>query len=87
MGDLFRLLVRFLRDAFRSRRALEAEVTLLRHQLGVLHRKSPQHIRLTRFDRIVFALFYRFSRNALDAVHIVQPKTIIRWHRMDFKAL
>jgi len=87
MGDILRLLGLHLRDCFRSRKSLEAENTLLRHQLGVLQRKSPGRIRLTRFDRFIFTLLYKFYPEALYAIHIVRPETIIRWHRMGFKAL
>jgi hypothetical protein len=87
MGDILRLLGLHLRDCFRSRKALEAENTLLRHQLGVLQRKSPGRVRLTRFDRLIFAVLYQFSPKSLSALHIVQPETVIRWHRMGFKAL
>jgi integrase-like protein len=87
MWNLFHLLALHLRDCFRSRKSLEAENTILRHQLGVLRRKSPGRIRLTRFDRLIFAVLYQFSPKSLSALHIVQPETVIRWHRMGFKAL
>jgi hypothetical protein len=85
MGDILRLLGLHLRDCFRSRRALEAENTILRHQLGVLRRKSSNRVRLTRFDRFIFTLLYKFSPKTLGALHIVQPETVIRWHRMGSK--
>ncbi len=87
MGDILRLLGLHLRDCFRSRKALEAEITLLRHQLGVLRHKPSNRIRLTRFDRFIFILLYKSYPEALNAMHIVQPETVIRWHRMGFKAL
>jgi hypothetical protein len=71
MGDILWLLGVHLRDCFPSRRALEAENTILRHQLGVLRRKSPGCIRLTRFDRFIFALLYQSSPKSLGAMHIV----------------
>jgi hypothetical protein len=39
--------VRF-RWLFRSRAALEAEILVLRHQLNVLHRKSPGRLAFSR---------------------------------------
>lgn len=87
MGDILRLLGLHLSDCFRSRKALEAENTLLRHQLGVLRRKPSNCVRLTRFDRFIFALLYQFSPKTLSALHIVRPETIIRWHRMGFKII
>ena len=87
MDNILRLLGLLLRDRFRSRKALEAEITLLRHQLSVLRRKSPKRAQLTRVDRFIFTLLYRISSNVLNGIQIVQPETIIRWHRIGFKAL
>src|SRR4051812_44576677 len=74
-------------DLFRSRKSLEAEVVALRHQLNVLLRRSG-HKRpaLSRFDRLVFVGLYRFVPSVLDAVTIVRPETIMRWHRAGFRA-
>jgi hypothetical protein len=40
--------------AFRSRVSLEAENTILRHQLNVLRRKSPKRPPFGMLDRLVF---------------------------------
>jgi len=66
---------------------LEAENTILRHQLGVLHRKSSNRIRLTRGDRYIFTLLYRLAPNVLNGAQIVQPETIIRWHRIGLQSV
>ncbi|NOX96383.1 MAG: transposase family protein [Alphaproteobacteria bacterium] len=87
MLNIIKLGLLFFRDLFRSRVALEAEVTLLRHQLATLRRKSPNRIRLTRIDRIVLTLLCHIWPELLRAVHVVQPATVIRWHRMGFRAL
>src|SRR4051812_5663457 len=74
-------------DLFRSRKSLEAEVVALRQQLNILLRRSG-HKRpaLSRFDRLVFVGLYRFVPSVLDAVMIVRPETIVRWHRAGFRA-
>ena len=76
-----------IRDLLRSRAALEAETALLRHQLATLLRKSPDRVRLTRLDRVALTLLARIFPELLTAIQIVRPETVIRWHRMGFRAL
>jgi hypothetical protein len=71
---------------FRSRASLQAEILTLRHQLNVLRRKSPQRLIFTSIDRLVFAGLYRLAPGVLDALKIVRPETVIRWHRAGFRA-
>ena len=71
---------------FRSRASLQAEILTLRHQLNVLRRKSPQRLTFTSIDRLVFAGLYRLAPGVLDALKIVRPETVIRWHRAGFRA-
>ena len=66
---------------FKIRVRLEAEIALLRHQLNVLRRQAPLKPRLTVADRLVFVWLYRLFPAVLNAVTIVQPETVIRWHR------
>src|SRR3984893_10819912 len=58
----------------------------LRHQLNVLRRKSPKKLTFTSMDRLVFAGLYRLAPGVLDALKIVRPETVIRWHRTGFRA-
>ena len=71
---------------FRSRAALEAELLVLRHQLNVLRRKSPGRLAFSNLDRLVFAGMYALAPNILDALKIVKPETVLRWHRAGFRA-
>jgi transposase InsO family protein len=71
---------------FWSRAALEAEILVLRHQLNILRRKSPNRVAFSNLDRLVFTGLYRLSPNVLDALKILKPETIIRWHRAGFCA-
>jgi hypothetical protein len=71
---------------FRSRASLQAEMLTLRHQLNVLRRKSPQRLTLSSIDRLVFAGLYWLAPGVLDALKIVRPETMIRWHRAGFRA-
>jgi transposase InsO family protein len=61
---------------------LEAEILVLRHQLNVLRRRVPSKPKLTVADRLIFVWFYRLFPSVLSAISIIEPKTVIRWHRM-----
>ena len=71
---------------FWSRARLEAEILVLRHQLNVLRRKSPKRVSFSGIDRLVFAGLYRLAPGVLDALKILKPETVIRWHRAGFRA-
>lgn len=73
-------------DALRSRRALVAENALLRQQLIVLQRhvKRPK---LTARARLAMVVLARFTSTWRDALLLVQPDTVLRWHRAGFRAL
>ena len=79
------LLLQVLVSPFKTRAHLEAEIVLLRHQLGVLRQRVPSRPKLTLADRLVFVWLYRLFPSLLDAVTIVQPETVIRWHRKGFR--
>jgi hypothetical protein len=80
MRDVCSLIWLALIGLFRSRASLQAEILTLRHQLNVLRRKSPQRLTFTSIDRLVFAGLYRLAPGVLDALKIVRPETVIRWH-------
>jgi hypothetical protein len=73
-----------LSDMARSRADLIAENALLRQQLTVLNRqvKRPQ---LTQPDRIRMVFLARCTRFWQQALHIVKPDTLLRWHRDFFR--
>jgi transposase InsO family protein len=70
---------------FKTQARLEAEIVLLRHQLNVLRQRVPSKPRLTVADRLLFVWVYRLFPSVLNAVTIVQPETVIRWHRTGFR--
>src|ERR1700750_2780270 len=86
MRDVCSLIWLALIGLFRSRASLQAEILTLRHQLNVLRRKSPQRLTFTSIDRLVFAGLYRLAPGMLDALAIVKPETVIRWHRAGLRA-
>jgi hypothetical protein len=79
------LFLHVLVSPFKSQAQLEAEIVLLRHQLGVLRQRVPSRPKLTLADRLLFVWLYRPFPSVLDAVTIVQPETVIRWHRKGFR--
>jgi hypothetical protein len=82
------LFVRILCDCFKSRRRLEAEILILRHQLNVLRQRAPRRgLNLRWVDRALFIWLYRCCPRILDAITIVRPETVVRWHRKGFVAL
>jgi hypothetical protein len=75
----------FVADLFKSRRRLEAENLLLRHQLNIALRRAGPRIRLCGSDRALLVLMTRFWPSLLGVAQVVQPETILRWHRAGFK--
>ena len=75
-----------IRSRFTRLARLEAENLLLHQQLVVLRRKSPTRVRLWNIDRLLLVWLYRLYPSLLDAIIIVQPETVIRWHRRGFRA-
>jgi hypothetical protein len=74
------LIIGLLSDLTRSRADLAVENALLRQQLIVLKRqiKRPQ---LTNSDRFRLVFLSHFTKFWKQALHIVQPDTLLRWHR------
>src|SRR5476651_1163934 len=70
---------------FKSKSRLEAENAALRHQLIVLRRKVQDRVRLTNNDRWFFIQLYRWFPSILKVLTIVQPETLVRWHRAGFR--
>jgi hypothetical protein len=78
------LLVGILSDLTRNHIDLVVENALLRQQLIVLKRKikRPQ---LTNPDRFRLVFLSHFTAFWKQALHIVQPETLLRWHRELFQ--
>ena len=87
--DMFRLvglLPRWLTLLVKSHHRLEVENLVLRHQVNILRRRASGHLRLSNADRLAFVWLYRLCPSVVDAVAIIRPETVIRWHRRGFKA-
>jgi hypothetical protein len=75
----------FVADLFKSRSRLEAENLFLRHQLNIALRRAPPRLRLCGSDRALLIWMTKLWPSLLSATQVVQPETILRWHRAGFK--
>jgi transposase InsO family protein len=85
MIALIRFVLTVLASLFKSKSRLEAENAALRQQLIVLGRKARRRARLTNGDRWFFVQLYRWFPSILRVLTIIQPETVVRWHRADFR--
>ena len=85
MIGLLCLFLAFVVAPFKSKSRLEAENAARRHQLIVLRRKVQGRARLTNSDRWFFIQLYRWFPSILQVVKVVQPETLVRWHRAGFR--
>jgi len=74
------LLLETLADLGRSKAELIAENALLRQQLIILSRQVKRPA-CSRSDRTLLVLLARLVRTWQQALFIVQPETLLRWHR------
>ena len=86
MSDLCRLIFRMVVDLFRSRAELEAEILVLRQQIHVLRRASSRKLPFSLIDRLILGCVCRLFPKVYDALAIVRPETVIRWHRAGFRS-
>ena len=78
------LAVGAIQDLTRAKSDLIVENAILRQQLIVLKR-SIKRPKFTTGDRTRLTLLARFTKFWQSAFHIVQPDTVLRWHRDMFK--
>jgi transposase InsO family protein len=79
-------LLLILRFRLRSRARLCAENLALRQQVLIRSRKSPSRVRLRNLDRVILVWLYRTFPSILNAITVVKPETLVRWHRCGFLA-
>jgi hypothetical protein len=73
-------------DLLRSRVALEAEILVLRQQLNVLRRASSKRPPFISIDRLILGGICQLFPKIYDALAIVRPDTVVRWHRAGFRS-
>ena len=83
LGTIGLLVGSFLR-LFRSRRRLLLENLVLRQQLATLKRRH-RRARLDLVDKLFWVAVRRFWSGWKQALIIVTPETVVRWHRAGFR--
>ena len=81
---MFFIILRTIISALRSHRALTLENLALRHQLAVLQRNAKRP-RLTNRDRTLWIILSRLWADWRKPLMLVQPETVIRWHKKGFR--
>ena len=84
MLALISAILRVLRSGLQSRSQLMLENMALRHQLTVLRRSVPRP-RLRHSDRLLWMLLHRCWSGWERALLVIQPRTVIGWHRLGFR--
>ena len=85
MWDWVRIVGWSVVSALKSQRDLALENVALRHQLMVLQRQ-PGSLRLKDRDRLFWICLRRLWPDWRSALSLVQPATVVRWHRRGFRA-
>src|ERR1700691_2784080 len=84
MSNMFSLFLGTLARVFRSRRSLVLENLALRRQIVVLKRRHPKPT-LGRLDNLFWIIAHRLWSAWKEALIIVTPETVVRWHRAGFR--
>src|SRR5258705_12236423 len=70
----------------RSRASLAAEILVLRHQINILRRHSPNRQTFSAMDRLIFAGLYRLAPTVLNALAGLKPDNGIKWDRAGLRS-
>jgi len=81
---MLNIIFKAILSSLRSRQSLILENIALRHQLEVLRRnnKTP---RLKSIDRLLWAILSQIHTRWRSSLIVVQPKTVIGWHRRGWR--
>src|SRR5919206_647613 len=85
MLEYLLLLLSLIRAAVRDREALVAENVLLRQQLAVLTRPTRKRPRLRARDKLFWVVVRALRRDWHRHLVLVQPESVIRWHRQAWR--
>jgi len=86
MVEFLTKLLLVARSRLKSGARLAAENLVLRQRVIVLSRKSGSRVWLRNIDRLILVWLYRLFPSILDAITVVKPETVTRWHRRGFRA-
>ena len=84
MTDTFGLLFGAILRVFLTRRMLLLENLALRQQLAALKRRDARP-RLAVFDKLFWVMARRFWSGWKQELIVVNPETVVQWHRAGFR--
>src|ERR1035437_7490216 len=84
MPQVLLALLKSLLGCIRPRHDLGLEILALRQQLAVFKRRRPRPC-LKRRDRLFWVALCSLWDRWTDALIIVKPETVVRWHRAGFR--
>ena len=84
MFDVLRLWFGLLKRLLRSRQSLLIENLALRQQLAVFKRQNRRP-RLLATDKLFWVVLRRFWSLWKNALIVVKPESVVRWHRAGFQ--
>src|SRR5215831_2181546 len=73
------------RPFLRSPNTLELENLALRHQIYIFRRSAKKRLALTQADSVFWVVLSQIWSQWRAALAIVQPDTVIAWHRKGFR--
>jgi transposase InsO family protein len=85
MWDVFRTVLCSALSALKTQRDLALENLALRHQLAVYERQKRKP-RLEHRDRLIWIGLRRLWPSWQTALTLVQPATVVKWHREGFRS-
>ena len=85
MVALLLFLLSLLGLPFKSKSCLAAENAALRQQVIVLQRKIRGRVEFADHERLFFIQLYRWFPSVRNAIKIIRPETLVRWHRAGFR--
>ena len=85
MVPLLLFLLNLLGLPLKSTSRLAAENAALRQQVIVLQRKIRGRMEFTDHERLFFIQLYRWFPSVRNAIKIIRPATLVRWHRAGFR--
>src|SRR5674476_306330 len=81
---MLKFLYIIIKISFKSKIQLLLEVIMLAKQLEIYQRTDPK-LKIKRSDRMFFSLMMDWLSNWKERLFIVNPETVIKWHRTAFR--
>ncbi|MBC8185883.1 transposase [candidate division KSB1 bacterium] len=82
---MFKLILTIVRFFFllisSKNRNIVIENAILKKENEILKRRKKQKLKFKFFDRLFYAVIFKLSTKAKEAVILVKPETVLKWHR------